>query len=163
MTSKRSAKPTVYIETSVVSFAAARLARDPILRAQQLQAQKLLAANDRFALVISPAVIEEASLGDAIAAQHRLELVKSLRRLSMREDVPYLADLLIRRKALPAQALTDAVHISFATIHRVAIVASYNFRHIAGVAAQRKIETTLRQLGYDPPHIATPETILGGA
>jgi hypothetical protein len=33
--------------------------------------------------------------------------------------------------------------------------------HLASVFARAKIEQTLRQLGYEAPHIATPEEILG--
>jgi hypothetical protein len=48
-----------------------------------------------------------------------------------------------------------------ATVHQVQVLASYNFRHLASVFAREKIESTLRQLGYQPPLIATPEAILG--
>jgi hypothetical protein len=82
--------------------------------------------------------------------------------LGLSPETDYLAQLLIERKALPALAVADAAHIAIATIHRVKAIASFNFRHIAGAFARRSIEMTLRQLGYEPPVIATPEEILGG-
>ena len=72
-----------------------------------------------------------------------------------------MAQLLLERKALPGKALADAVHIAIATTHKIKVVASFNFRHLASVFARAKIEQTLRQLGYEAPHIATPEEILG--
>jgi predicted nucleic acid-binding protein len=81
--------------------------------------------------------------------------------LSLSEEARYLAQLLLQRKALPDKALADAVHIAIATTHKIKIVASFNFRHLASVFARAKIEQTLRQLGYEAPHIATPEEILG--
>ena len=64
-------------------------------------------------------------------------------------------------KSLAQQSLADAVHIAIATTHKIRIVASFKFKHLAGVFARAKIEGTLRQLGYKPPMIATPEEILG--
>ncbi|MFM9971988.1 MAG: hypothetical protein ACKVQK_26710 [Burkholderiales bacterium] len=92
----------------------------------------------------------------------RLGLMEGLVRLSLSSEVEYLAQLLIERGALPPVAVADAAHIAIATVHRVQAIASFNFRHIAGAFARRNIETTLRQLGYEPPVIATPEEILGG-
>jgi hypothetical protein len=77
------------------------------------------------------------------------------------EEASYLAQLLIARRALPAKALADAAHIAVAASHQVQVVASFNFRHLASVFARAKIEATLRQLGYEPPLIATPEEVLG--
>ena len=58
----------VYVETSFISYLAARPSRDPTKAARQLQAQALWRAGDRFSLVISPAVIDEASRGDPTQA-----------------------------------------------------------------------------------------------
>ncbi len=72
-----------------------------------------------------------------------------------------MAELLLQRRAMPTKALADAMHIAIATTHKVKVVASFNFRHLAGVFARAKIEQTLRQLGYEPPLIATLDEILG--
>lgn len=155
--------PRVYIETSVVSYLAARPSSDANKAARQFQARALWAARDRFRFVISPVVLDEAARGNAAQAAKRLGLLEGLVRLSLTSEVEYLAALLIERKALPSLAVADAAHIAIATVHRVQAIASFNFRHIAGAFARRNIETTLRQLGYEPPVIATPEEILGGA
>ncbi len=151
----------VYVETSVISYLAARPSRDPTKAARQLQAQALWRANDRFNLVISPAVIDEASRGDPTQAKARQLILAGLPVLSVSDEAAYLAQLLLQRKALPANALADAVHMAIATTHKIKIVASFNFRHLASVFAKARIEQTLRQLGYEPPLIATPEEILG--
>ncbi len=127
-----------------------------------MQAQALWHAGDLFTFVISPVVLDEASRGHAGQAAKRLHLLDGLTQLGLSPEVDYLAQLLIERKALPSQAVADAAHIAVATVHRVKAIASFNFRHIAGAFARRHIEMTLRQLGYEPPVIATPEEILGG-
>ena len=154
-------KPRVYLETSIISYMVARPSRDPIQAARQLQAKAFWNAGNRFTLLVSPVVIDEASRGHAGQAVKRLALINTLQVLSVLPEAEYLAQLLIERKALPTQAVADAAHIAIATIHQVKAVASFNFRHIAGAFARRNIELTLRQLGYEPPVIATPEEILG--
>jgi predicted nucleic acid-binding protein len=154
-------KLRIYIETSVISYLTARPSRDPVKVARQLQAHALWGAQDRFNLMISPAVVDEITRGNPTQAALRTQAVAALPVLNLTEEASYLAELLLQRKALPSKALADAVHIAIATTHKISIVASFNFRHLASVFARAKIETTLRQLGYEPPMIATPEEILG--
>ncbi len=154
-------KVRVYVETSVVSYLTAQPSADPIKAARQLQAKALWRAQDRFSLVVSPAVLDEAARGDPSQAALRGRVVRSLPVLRLNAEASYLAQLLLQRKALPGKALADAVHIAIATSHKIKIVASFNFRHLASVFARAKIEHALRQLGYEPPLIATPEEILG--
>ena len=63
---------------------------------------------------------------------------------------------------MPAKAYVDAVHIAIAALHDVQFIASWNFRHIAGALARRRIEVTLAAIGMKVPVIATPEEILEG-
>ena len=154
-------KPRIYVETSVISYLTARPSRDPVKASRQLQAKALWNAQQRFSLMVSPAVIDEALRGSPTAAALRQRALVGLPVLALTQEASYLAQLLLDRKALPSTALADAVHIAIATTHKIKVVASFNFKHLAGVFARAKIENTLRQLGYEPPMIATPEEILG--
>ena len=154
-------KPRIYVETSVISYLTARPSRDPANAVRQMQARALWNAQDRFSLVVSPAVLDEAMQGHPVQAELRIKVIALLPVLSLSTEAGYLAQLLLERKALPKKALADAVHIAIATTHKIKVVASFNFRHLASVFARAKIEQTLRQLGYDAPHTATPEEILG--
>jgi hypothetical protein len=80
--------------------------------------------------------------------------------LDIHPDIDGLAAHLLRTKAIPAKAFTDAVHIAMAAVHEVRFIASWNFRHIVGALARRKIELALAQAGAFVPVIATPEEIL---
>ena len=99
--------------------------------------------------------------GDPTQAKARQQILAGLPVLSISDEAAYLAQLPLQRKAPPTNALADAVHMAIATTHKINIVASFNFRHLASVFAKARIEQTLRQLGYEPPLIATPEEILG--
>ena len=72
-------KPRVYVETSVVSYLTARPARDIVLAGRQQSTRDWWAgAKERFELVISELVREEAAVGDRDAAQSRLAAISPL-------------------------------------------------------------------------------------
>ena len=129
-------KPRIYVETSVISYLTARPSRDPIKASRQLQAKALWNAQRRFSLLVSPAVIDEALRGSPAAAALRQQALVDLPVLALTQEASYLAQLLLDRKALPSKALADAVHIAIATTHKIKVVASFNFKHLAGVFAR---------------------------
>jgi hypothetical protein len=69
-------KPRVYIETSIVSYLAARPSRDPLtLRNQQLTHEWWNTRRERYALFTSKLVVDEAAGGDPGMALLRLSLL----------------------------------------------------------------------------------------
>ena len=102
----------------------------------------------------------EATVGDAQAIGNRLVFCNSLPLLALPADALESAQQLVAKRAVPAKAFTDALHIATAALHEVDLIASWNFKHIAGPMARRKIEQTLAKLGVFVPAIATPEEIL---
>ena len=152
-------KPRIYLETTIISLLVARPARDPINASRQYFSQLLWDKRNVVDFVTSEVVKNEISQGDSARAQERLVLANGLSSLELTDEAAYLAKLLIDRKALPVFAYVDALHIALATVHNVAAIASYNFRHITGAFARKKIESTLTQLGYTPLSIVLPEEI----
>jgi predicted nucleic acid-binding protein len=150
----------IYLETSVISYLTAKPRRDVVQTARMQASAGLWEARGAMSLFVSQVVIDEISSGDPVAALRRNELVSDLPVLSLNAEAQYLAQLLVERKALPAVALTDALHIALATVHKMDAIASYNFRHIAGAFARQKIELCLTQLGYRSPVIASPDQLL---
>ena len=87
---------TVYVETSIVSYATARPRRDIQNAALQQQARdwwKL--ERPKFDLVTSQLTLNEASAGDASAAAERLLLLDGLPLLDINTDVQNLAAILL--------------------------------------------------------------------
>lgn len=69
-------KPTVYVETSVVSYLAARLTRDVVILGNQVVTREWWRdAAERFEPVVSRLVFEEAGAGDPKAARDRLAVL----------------------------------------------------------------------------------------
>ena len=153
-------KSRIYVETSVISYLAARPSDNAVNASRQYFSYQLWQRRERLGLVISEAVMAKATVGDAHAVGNRLVFCNALPLLGLPSDALALAEQLVAKRAIPAKAFTDALHIATAALHKVDLIASWNFKHIAGPVARRKIEQTLATLGQFVPTIATPEEIL---
>jgi hypothetical protein len=150
---------TVYIETTILGYLTARSASAVIFQARQQLTQRWWdGRRNEYDLFISQFVLDEAAAGDPTAAAERLQLVDDLQLLdAAHPDVDRLADLLIDRHLLPFKARTDAQHVAVATVFAVDYLMTWNCRHIANADRLPLIYSTLRDEGFDPPLIVTPE------
>ena len=150
---------TVYIETSIIGYLTARSAGDVIFQARQQLTRRWW--DDRrasYELFVSQFVINEASAGDSSAAQERLAVLDSIPLLDASHcEVDSLADLLIARHLLPQKAKADAQHIAVATVFGVDYLLTWNCKHIANADRLPGVYATMRDEGYEPPLIVTPE------
>lgn len=155
-------KPRIYVETSVISYLAARPSRDMSVAARQQSSLDLWDSQDKYELVISDLVLSEAAGGDSRAATARRAWLGELFVLSIEPTAQAIADALVAKSAMPAAAYADALHIGIAASHKIEVIASWNFRHIASVWARSRIEAALAELGYGACHIATPDELIEG-
>ncbi len=155
--------PTVYVETSVVSYLAARPTSDLVTEARQRLTRAWWATRRQaFALVVAPPVLTEAAGGDPAAAARRLGYLAGLPVLEVTDEAAALANALERVARLPPKAAVDALHIALAAAHGVDYLLTWNMRHIANAELRPAIEAACRRAGYAPPVIATPDMLMGG-
>ena len=156
-----SARPRVYVETSIVSYLTARPARDVVIAGRQQSTRDWWeTASKRFDLVISELVREEAAVGDHDASRARLAALAPLTTLATPTEALELARRLVRAGALPERAVQDAAHIAIAAVHGVEFLVTWNFRHIANAMSRPRIESVCRGAGLDPPVLCTPEALV---
>lgn len=154
--------PTVYLETSVVSHAAARPSADPHLAELQKQARDWWGLQrPNFELFTSQVVINEASAGDLIAAAERLELLEGIPLVPVNDDVQRIAGELLAAALMPQKAAADAVHVAAAAYAGVDYLLTQNCRHIANAHVLPQIYRTLEELGFGGTLICTPPEFLG--
>ena len=154
-------KPKVYIETTIVSYLAARLNRNAtIANRQQVTQQFWHEHADRFELVISPTVISEIRRGNAEAVQRRLNVVSGITRLPMSDVILDLTQNLLDTGAVPRNAETDAIHIAIAAVHNVEYLATWNYKHITNVHKRHHIEQVCRENDFRPVIICTPAALI---
>ncbi len=154
---------TVYLETTIPSYLAARPSRDLITAAhQQITLDWWTSRRAAFTLYVSELVVQEASLGDPDTAVRRLEYLAGLPSLLIAPPAERLAGDLLRAGLLPANAAADALHIAIATSHGIDFLLTWNIRHLANAAMRRRIDTACRDAGYSPPVLCTPEELMEG-
>ena len=154
-------KPKIYVETSVISYLTARPSRDLIIAAnQQITQEWWQVRRTEFDLYISQMVVQEASAGDPVAAQERLQVLDETPLLELTEDAATFAEQLIQQGALPPKAVEDALHIAVAALNGMDYLLTWNFKHIANATMRYRIEQLCRQMGYEPPIICTPQELL---
>ena len=154
-------KLRVYIETTVLSYAAARPSRDVAKASRQHMSRRWWrGAVESFELVTSDLVREEAAQGDEAAAQARLRLLEPIAILEPTGDAEVLAQSLLAARALPPQAAQDAAHIAIAVCNSADYLVTWNIRHIANAETRSLIERVCRDIGYEPTLICTPEELL---
>jgi hypothetical protein len=111
-------------------------------------------------LYISQLVLDEAGLGDPIAARDRLDLLRNVPELDITPPrVTELAAALIAEGAVPAIAGTDALHIAIATVHGMDFLVTWNLRHIANAVTGPLIREICLRHGWRCPEICTPEQL----
>ena len=116
-------RPTVYVETSVVSYLTARASRDVVVAGRQAVTREWWArAPRRFHLVHSSVFVEEARGGDPVAAAARLAALDAVTLLPVTGDATRVVRTLLAENAVPRQAEPDAYHIAIAAANQVDVL-----------------------------------------
>lgn len=154
-------RPKIYLESSVISYLAARPTRDILATAhQQVTREWWERSRSQFELYVSVEVLNEIRRGDPLAAAQRLSYVESLPILEADEQARALAAEILRTSALPQKAAADAAHIAIATVNGMEFLLTWNCTHIANGIVQRAISRLSREMGFEPPTIVTPEELM---
>ena len=148
-------KPRVYVETTVISYLTARPARDVVVAGHQQSTRDWwTTAADRYQLVVSELVREEAGMGDPDAVRARLSVVASLATLDATAEAETLAEVLVRAAAVPQAA----IRCRRSQWRRVPCNLEFPpYRQRGDKAAHR---SACRRAGFQPPVICTPEKLM---
>ena len=155
-----SPKPKVYVETSILSYLAARPSRDPVTEGRQVITRRWWESErHKYALTISEAVEAECGQGDPEMASRRRTFLEETTLFPVRETILNVAKLLVVPGAIPEKAGVDAVHIAAAAVEECDFLLTWHFRHIANVRIRRAVERILANHGYNKTTICTPEEL----
>lgn len=113
-------KPTVYIETSIVSLLNRRPSHNTIEVARQILTHQWWdEQSSEYQLVTSQYVMDEAAAGDPDMARARLMSLEGIPLLLLDEKIGEVAAQLIENAVLSPKSTVDALHISIAAFHRI--------------------------------------------
>jgi len=153
---------TVYIETSIVSHAAARPTSDLNIAALQMQARDWWRIErPRFDLVTSQLVLNEAAAGNPEAAADRLKLLDAIPLVRITDEVREIAKALVSPSLMPGKAAADALHVAVAAFAGVEYLLTQNCRHIANAHTLPGVYSILADRGYGGLLVCTPAEFLG--
>lgn len=154
------AKQKVYLETSVISYLAARPSTDVIKLAKQELTRRWWDENrSAYDCYISDPVLAEIRRGDPDAARKRVDIAAGLPILDTSRAALDLYDHLLSSRILPAKAALDGFHIAIAAAHGIPYLATWNCTHINNAVLKTKIGEEISKAGYTTVTIATPEEL----
>ncbi len=154
-------KPTVYIETSVISYYTAKPSRDIIILAHQEITREWWKDKIRhYTPYVSSVVIDEITEGNQIESKKRIKEVQKFKSLEVTNSVIELAKIYLKETSLPEKARIDSYHLALSTFHGVDFLVTWNCKHIANGNVVKKIQTINEREGYQTPFICTPEELI---
>jgi predicted nucleic acid-binding protein len=156
-------RDSIYIETSIVSYLAARRSRNLVAAAWQETTWEFWERHrTAYDLYTSELVVEEASVGDPDAVERRLGFLRGIPELPVDDQVRHLAAALLADGAIPPKAEFDALHIAVAAVNSVTLLLTWNCRHLDNPATKPGVRAVCARLGYQCPEICTPLELTEG-
>ncbi len=153
--------PSIYLDTSVVSYLTARLNRSIVIaRRQRLTRVWWHRYRKRHTLLISDLVLAEASEGDKQAAEERRQALSGIAAVPIDPKARELAKQLIGGGRLPASAGADAEHVAVSAINSVQLLLTWNCKHLANPFIRNAVVRTCETNGVSCPRICTPEELM---
>jgi hypothetical protein len=154
--------PTLYLDTTIVSYLTARLSRDAITAQRQTITRRWWSEHRaRHLLYVSDVVHEEAERGDINAARARLDVLQSLPRAHVNAQTHELANRVLIACRFARREYEDAHHVAVAAFHGFEVLLTWNCTHLANPNIIPHIRRACEAYGYAPPAIYTPEQLIG--
>ncbi len=154
-------QPTLYLDTTVISYLTARLSRSLLIaRRQRLTRVWWHRYRHHHTLRVSERVYKEAEDGDSTASTARLEAISGIPMLRFDPLSERLAEKLVGSGRLPEKAQTDAAHIAIAATNLIPLLVTWNYKHLANPSIHRSIVLACENEGFRCPEICTPEDLM---
>lgn len=155
-------KQKLYIETSVISYLAARPSRDLLIAARQEATSEFWSKlhSSGFTGYVSTLVHQEAQRGDPEQARKRTGALSSLVVLEIDQETQALAEKILAAGAVPAEYPDDALHMAVAAVNGMDVLITWNFAHLNNPIARINIRKIVEDNGYQCPEVCSPEELL---
>ena len=148
-------RPRIYADTSVLGGCEDDEFREP--------SRRLVEAfeSGEFLLVLSEIALRELeNAPDTVRAVLRRIPETSIEPISLTPETEELASAYIEEGAIVATMRADALHIALATVARVDVLVSWNFKHIVNLKRIHAYNAVNLKRGYPLLEIRTPREVL---
>ncbi|MCL1947107.1 MAG: type II toxin-antitoxin system VapC family toxin [Chitinivibrionia bacterium] len=153
-------KKSVYIETTIPSYATATPSNDSVKLLRQVITRNFW-ENERhkYDLYISQYVVEECEKGDKDAAKRRIDLIKGIPQLQVTPEVVKLAEEYFEYLSIPQKAKTDCFHLAVCVMNEIDFLTSWNMTHL-GTPTYSKIVSFNGNRNLWLPQLLTPDMFM---
>jgi hypothetical protein len=153
-------KQSLYLETTIPSYLAARTSSNLVIAGRQAVTHDFWEMErHKYSLYVSDFVYEECEKGDFVVAQRRLELLKDIIVLEETSDVEPLADVYMRLLSISQSKRVDALHLAMCCVHRMDILLSWNCSHL-GAESMQIAQKHNDAHGLFTPRMITPDALV---
>jgi predicted nucleic acid-binding protein len=148
-------KQRIYIDTSVVGgYFDEEFKEATIKLFERLD-------NNEIIFVVSDLLDLELINAPQNVKEHLLKYsADKFQRVELTEEAVKLADTYIDEKVVGKTSLEDCRHIAMATIHKVDVLASWNFKHIVNLDRIKGYNSVNLRLGYSMIEIRSPKDLV---
>jgi len=117
--------------------------------------------NNEIIFVVSDLLDLELINAPQLVKEHLLKYsADKFQRVELTEEAIKLADTYIAEKVVGKTSLEDCRHIALATIHKVDVLASWNFKHIVNLDRIKGYNSVNLRLGYSMIEIRSPKDLV---
>lgn len=159
MATRRERKPTIYVDSNILSVLCYRGTHTSAVHQHMATKQWWETERSEFGLFASAFTESELSAGTYPGQQEALRLVRRLRYLPFNTNVRQFADELLHERVAPPNKPGDATQLAFATVHRIDYLLTWNYAHLANVHVQKRLNDVCDRNGLRPPLLVSPENI----
>jgi hypothetical protein len=148
-------KQRIYIDTSVVGG----YFDEEFSEATQALFKRL--ENNEIIFVVSD-LLDLELIGAPLNVQKLLDRFSpdKFERIQLTEEAIKLADTYVSEKVVGKTSLEDCRHIALATVNRVDVLASWNFKHIVNLDRIKGYNSVNYRFGYPMIEIRSPKDLL---
>ena len=153
-------RKSLYVETTIPSYATSRQNQDIIIAGKQALTRMFWEQErHKYDLKISALVIEECSQGDTEASLKRLAFLGGIMILPITQEIISLANVYQRLLGIPDRSKNDCFHLSVCVVARIDYLLTWNCAHLGSLAyAKTKAYNDLH--GLWTPVLTTPDGIM---
>lgn len=117
--------------------------------------------NNEVIFVVSDLLDLELIKAPAYVREHLLHYsADKFERIALTEDALRLADIYIQEKVVGKTSIVDCRHIALATINKVDVLASWNYKHIVNLDRIKGYNSVNLRLGYTMIEIRSPKDLI---
>jgi hypothetical protein len=148
-------KQKIYIDTSIVGgYFDEEFKEATIMLFERLERGEII-------FVVSDLLDLELIKAPLHVKEHLLKFsADSFQRVELTEEAIFLADQYITEKVVGKTSVEDCRHIALATLNKVDVLASWNFKHIVNLDRIKGYNSVNLRLGYSMIEIRSPKDLV---